>query len=144
MILAHVIPLVPPTRDLPPKVSNASGRGGSPSIGPRGTQPEGDRDCRSAERKRRNNSSRESKIDEQTQKGESFVQETRTGAAACGGHVAEPRLGGLRQWWGPRRPRRAWKTRAGRTLQGRAKPPQSLRGRRPRNPGEGREQEGRD
>src|SRR5918994_7370247 len=99
MILAHVIPLVLPTRDQARKVSNASGRGGGPSIRPRGTQPEGDRDWRSPERQRRNNSSRESKIDERTQKGESFVQETRTGTAACGGHVAEPRLGGLRQRW---------------------------------------------
>src|SRR5919107_898694 len=102
MILALVIPLVLPTRDQARKVSNASGRGGGQSLRPRGTHSEGDRVWRSAERKRRNNSSsssRESKIDQRTQEGESFVQQTRTGAAACGGHVAEPRLGGLRQRW---------------------------------------------
>src|ERR671911_1876970 len=71
MILAHVIPLVPPTRDPDRMVSKASGRGGGPSIRPRGTQPEGERHWRSAERQRRNNnSSRESKIDERTQKKE--------------------------------------------------------------------------
>src|SRR5215204_2193547 len=102
MILAHVITLVPPRETQPvrcrmPRVGEGAVLLGREERNQKGT------DWRSAERERRNSrSGRESKIDEETQKGESFVEETRTGAAACGGHVAEPRLGGLRQRW--RRP----------------------------------------
>src|SRR5215203_5881712 len=95
-------PCCTPMRDSARKVSNASGRGGAVLLGREERNQKGT-DWRSAERERRNSrSGKESKIDGRTQKGESFVEETRTGAAACGGHVAEPRLGGLRQRW--RRP----------------------------------------
>src|SRR5215213_10351122 len=102
MILAHVIPLVPPRETQPvrcrmPRVGERAvllGRVERNQKGPTGEALNGRGEIVEVVRK--------AKYMNEHIKGESFVEETRACAAACGGHVAEPRLGSLRQRW--RRP----------------------------------------